>query len=311
MLFARRRWHVWFEVRVEADAEEAELLSEFFFDLGAVSVSTQDADLDTPDEQPLYGEPGLSVPNVWTHNVLTALFSPPATDQGVLEALRDAFPDLPRQRVAILEVQETDWVKHVQEQFSPIQVSQRLWIVPSWCEAPTDPDVLVLHLDPGLAFGTGSHPTTRLCLRWLDRHPLEESSVLDYGCGSGILAIAASKLGAQRVAGVDIDPLAVQAAQSNASINGVDAVFVLPEPQAPLTAEVVVANILANPLKQLAELLCSAVQPGGWLVLSGILEDQANAVAEAYRLASHGQILLKVQDTEEGWVCLVGQRLAQ
>jgi ribosomal protein L11 methyltransferase len=299
---------MWFELRVEADAQEAEWVAEFCFDLGAVSVSTQDADQDTPDEKPLFGEPGLEHPNVWTHNVLTALFAPPHTPDQVLASVREAFPALPRSRVAILEVEQTDWVRHVQEQFTPIQVTQRLWIVPSWCADPTDAAACVLRLDPGLAFGTGSHPTTRLCLRWLDQHPLQHARVLDYGCGSGILAIAAAKLGAQRVAGVDIDPMAVQAAKANALSNGVEAHFWLPGDEPVPQADIVVANILANPLKELAPLLAASVAPGGWLVLSGILSEQAPSVIATYQSATQNELHLAIEAEEEGWVCLVGRR---
>ncbi len=298
---------MWFEVRIEAEAEEAELLAEFCFDLGAVSVSTQDADIDTPDEVPIFGEPGIELPNVWRHNVLTALFSPPFSPEQVLSAVYEAFPELPRSRFTILEVEETDWVKAVQDQFTSIQVTPTLWIVPSWCERPQDPSACVLSLDPGLAFGTGSHPTTRLCLRWLERQPLQGACVLDYGCGSGILAIAAAKMGASRVGGVDIDPLAVQAAQANAEANQVVASFRLPEDQPIRQADIVVANILANPLKELAPRLVESAVSGGWLVLSGVLEEQAPAVIEAYRRASKGRLLLQIGEQEEGWVCLAGQ----
>ena len=301
---------MWFEVRIEAEAELAELLAEFCFDLGAVSVSTQDADMDTPDEVPLFGEPGIELPNVWRHNVLNALFSPPLSPDQVLTALYEGFPELPRSRVTILEVAETDWVKAVQNQFTSIQISATLWIVPSWCERPQDPTARVLSLDPGLAFGTGSHPTTRLCLRWLERHPLQGSTVLDYGCGSGILAIAAAKMGAARVGGVDIDPLAVQAAQANAEANQVQACFRLPEDQPISGADIVVANILANPLKELAPRLLGSMGPGGWLVLSGVLQEQAPAVVEAYHRASDGTLSLQIVETEDGWVCLAGQLLA-
>jgi ribosomal protein L11 methyltransferase len=200
-------------------------------------------------------------------------------------------------------VAEQDWVRLTQSQFEPIPISPRLWIVPSWHQAP-DPVALNIRLDPGLAFGTGSHPTTRLCLRWLDEHIAGRESVLDYGCGSGILAIAASKLGAGKVWGVDIDPQAVESARHNGVQNNVDASFYLPEHAPRQQADILVANILTNPLKAMAPLLTGLVRPGGRIVLSGILDSQAKEVQAVY--SAGFEFELPAQD--EGWCRLAGTK---
>jgi ribosomal protein L11 methyltransferase len=196
-------------------------------------------------------------------------------------------------------------VQLTQSQFDPIRVSDRLWIVPSWHEAP-DPDALVLVLDPGMAFGTGSHPTTRLCLEWLERTVSPDASILDYGCGSGILAIAAAKLGAGDVLGVDIDLQAVEAARLNAERNAVSARFEDSAKEIKGQFDIVVANILSNPLKALAPAICAHVNRGGRLALSGILVEQTDDLIAAYA----PYIALEVADTREGWVCLTGTRAA-
>jgi ribosomal protein L11 methyltransferase len=205
----------------------------------------------------------------------------------------------------IAEVAEQDWVRLTQSQFDPIRVSARLWIVPSWHASP-DPTAINIILDPGLAFGTGGHPTTRLCLDWLDRHMSPGCSVIDYGCGSGILAIAAAKLGAARVRGVDIDAQAVQSSRYNAQRNCVIAEFSDANEPPPEPADVVLANILSNPLIALAPLLARLTLPGGTLVLSGILPLQAAEVAHEYRTWFH----IGPPATDEGWVRLSGTRLS-
>jgi len=204
----------------------------------------------------------------------------------------------------IREVADQDWVRLTQDQFDPIRVSARLWIVPSWHDIP-DPTAINIILDPGLAFGTGSHPTTRLCLDWLDRHMTSSCSVIDYGCGSGILAIAAAKLGAARVQGVDIDPQAVLSSRDNAKRNAAIARFSDVNDAPPDPADIVLANILSNPLKVLAPLLAQLTVPGGTLVLSGILQPQAADVAEAYR----SWFAIEPPVVDEGWVRLSGTRL--
>jgi ribosomal protein L11 methyltransferase len=198
-------------------------------------------------------------------------------------------------------VAEQNWVQLTQSQFDPIRVSERLWIVPSWHESP-DPAAINLILDPGMAFGTGSHPTTRLCLEWLERNVSASASLLDYGCGSGILAIAAARLGAGRVAGVDIDPQAVESARANAERNGVKALFA--DSAQPVAGEydLVVANILSNPLRVLAPAICAHVRSGGRLALSGILREQAEEIIGIYAQ----WLPMSVADTREDWVCLSG-----
>ncbi len=201
------------------------------------------------------------------------------------------------------EVAEQNWVQLTQSQFDPIRVSDRLWIVPSWHVAP-DPEAIVLVLDPGMAFGTGSHPTTRLCLEWLERTVSTDISILDYGCGSGILAIAAAKLGAKDVLGVDIDLQAVSAAKSNAALNNVSARFEDSTREIKGQFDIVVANILSNPLKALAPAICAHVRPGGRLALSGILTEQSDDLIEAYS----PYIPLSIADSRDGWVCLAGNK---
>ena len=295
-------------------AETAEPLGDALLDLGALSVTVEDDAAGGYDENPLYGEPGLS-PEVqaWDRSAVTALFNPDIDASGSAEfipelliALKEAgFHLSPPQEKT---VEEQDWVRLTQSQFAPIQIGERIWVVPSWHEAPTDPNAICLAVDPGLAFGTGSHPTTHLCLLWLEQNShLQNQSLLDYGCGSGILAIAAAKLGCNPVIGTDIDPQAMVAARSNAEINNTVIRFVLPNENAPeLAAEtkydIVMANILANPLQVLAPALVNKVRAGGQIVLSGVLARQADEV-----IATYSQWLkLSVWKESEGWVCLQG-----
>ncbi len=294
----------WFNLVVDSDAEYAEALSEALLELGALSVDLLDADADTPDEQAIFGEPGEPPPGVWQHNLVSALFG---NDQDVSAILRNAsaiigLTQLPAHRIETLD--DNDWVRLTQSQFEPIPISPRLWIVPTW-HTPSDPDAINIVLDPGLAFGTGSHPTTRLCLRWLDEHLQGGEHVLDYGCGSGILAIAAVKLGAAKATGVDIDPQAVIASRDNAIANRVtDISFFLPNDAPPASYDLVVANILTNPLRMLAPLLASATRQGGHIVLSGILEQQAQDVMNIYRQWFD----LDAPIFENGWSCLSGRK---
>jgi ribosomal protein L11 methyltransferase len=201
------------------------------------------------------------------------------------------------------EVEEQDWVRLTQSQFDPIPIGERIWVVPSWHDAP-DPDALVLELDPGLAFGTGSHPTTRLCMEWLEQSVAPNQSVLDYGCGSGILAILAKKCGANPVYGIDIDPQAVESARHNSERNRAEVAYGLPEDCPAGEFDIVIANILSNPLKLMASMLSSKVKPGGRLALSGILARQADEVARVYQQ----WIDIAVWREHEGWVCLTGTR---
>lgn len=289
----------WQRVSLRVPARDAERLSDALLDAGALSVDVADASAGTADEQPLFGEPGAAPAVAWADNVVTALFAPELDARAVVRA---ACADADVRAEPIVEtVEEQDWVRLTQDQFAPIRVSGRLWIVPTWRE-PVDPEALNLRLDPGLAFGTGSHPTTRLCLRWLEAHLATGHSVIDYGCGSGVLAIAAKLLGAGSVTGVDIDPQAIVASRANAAMNGVAARFELPEEFAPAPADVVVANILSNPLRMLAPLICGLARSGGAVVLSGILSAQRDLVGDAYR----PWLELAPAQEEDGWVCLWG-----
>ena len=287
---------------VNADAAYAESLSDALFELGALSVDIHDADADTPQEQAIFGEPGEPTASLWSHNGVTALF-PAETDVSVIlqEACTAAgLATIPQHQITPL--QDNDWVRLTQSQFDPIRISERLWIVPTW-HTPVDSHAINIVLDPGLAFGTGSHPTTRLCLRWLDENIMGGESVLDYGCGSGILAIAAMKLGAGNAYGVDVDAQAVQSSRDNALANQVTAEFSLPDDTLQ-PYDVVVANILTNPLKMLAPLLASATRQGGRIVLSGVLSEQAADVMSVYSQWFN----LNPAVMEDGWACLSGSK---
>ena len=291
----------WHSISFLSDAAQAEPICDALMEAGALSASIEDADAGTPDEKPQFGEPGSVNTPGWTRSCIVALLE---IDADVDLLLAEAFAAVGLPVVSAYEldtVEEQNWVQLTQSQFDPIRVSDRLWIVPSWHEAP-DPGAVNLILDPGMAFGTGSHPTTRLCLEWLEREVQAGDSVLDYGCGSGILAIAAARLGAAHVAGVDIDPQAVEAARANAERNEVIAQFA--DSAAPVAGEydLVVANILSNPLRVLAPAICAHVKSGGRLALSGILREQADEI-----IAIYAQWLpMTIADTREDWVCLSG-----
>jgi ribosomal protein L11 methyltransferase len=290
------------ECVLEVARDDAEALSEALFDLGALSVSVEDADADTPEEQPLFGEPGHEPTRLaWNRSRVVALLAEDADPALLVAAAANEINLSPLPAYTVREVEEQDWVRVTQSQFEPIHIGEHIWVVPSWHDAP-EPDAVVLELDPGLAFGTGSHPTTRLCMEWLEQHVHPGERTLDYGCGSGILAIVAKKLGAGETVGVDIDPNAVEASRYNAERNHVEATFALPDDAPEGTFDLVVANILSNPLKLMAAMLCARVRPGGRLILSGVLERQAEEVAAAYA----STIPLTVWRARDGWVCLHG-----
>ncbi|AMU15957.1 MULTISPECIES: 50S ribosomal protein L11 methyltransferase [Burkholderia] len=292
------------ELVVELAREHAEALSDALLDLGALSVSVEDADADTPDEQPLFGEPGL-VPDrtAWQHSRVVALLSADHEPAVLLAAAANEIGLAETPKFVVREVEEQDWVRLTQSQFEPIPIGERIWVVPSWHDAP-DPDALVLELDPGLAFGTGSHPTTRLCMEWLEQSVKPGQSVLDYGCGSGILAILAKKCGANPVVGIDIDPQAVESARQNSERNRAEVTYGLPDACPDGEFDIVVANILSNPLKLMASMLASKVKPGGRIALSGVLARQADEVAAVYAR----YVDISVWREHEGWVCLAGTR---
>jgi ribosomal protein L11 methyltransferase len=285
----------------DAAAGDAERWADALLDAGALSVDASDANAGTADETARFGEPG-SVVAAWPVTRLTALFDSNVDIASALERLGKELGSPPL-RHSIDRVPDTDWVRETQAQFVPMQASERVWIVPSWCE-PVAANAINLRIDPGLAFGTGSHATTRLCLRWLDNHLVRGADLLDYGCGSGILAIAAAKLGAGEVCGVDVDMQAVLASRANADANAVNVWFGSPDALRADAFDVVVANILANPLELLAPLLAGRVRADGRIVLSGILDAQASQVAAAYAR----WFTIEVWAREEGWVALAGSR---
>lgn len=300
----------WISLAVQTDNLHAENLSEAMLELGALSTDIHDAAIGTEREQPLFDEPGESSGGFWFESELTALFPPHVDVPSIMESAAQAaqLPTLPDYSVTYVE--EQDWVRLTQSQFNPIQISPRLWVVPSWHQIP-DPASINLILDPGLAFGTGSHPSTQLCLAWLDENLKGGEDVLDYGCGSGILAIAALKLGARRVVGVDIDSQAVTASRQNAALNQCNeteleffTVRDAENAQKEAWADVVVANILANPLIMLAPILSNATRQGGQIVLSGILIEQAEDVIKIYRQWFD----MHIARVDAGWVLLTGTR---
>jgi ribosomal protein L11 methyltransferase len=277
---------------------------------GALSVSVEDADEGTQAEQALFGEPGMEpAEQAWERSRVVALADAEADHAGLVETAcaacsmhADAWP------FSLRPVAEQDWVRLTQSQFAPIHIGKNIWVVPSWHDAP-DPDALILELDPGLAFGTGSHPTTRLCMEWLESQALNNLGVLDYGCGSGILAMVAKKLGASQVDGVDIDPQAIESARANSERNACTVAYFLPEDfglSHPTTRyDVVVANILSSPLKLMAPMLTGRITAGGAMVLSGVLARQADEVIAAYA----PYLTLSVWAEHEGWVALSGRKV--
>jgi ribosomal protein L11 methyltransferase len=292
-----------FELNLLCPEARVDVLSEALEALDALSVSVEDADAETEHEQALFGEPGMPPPkDGWQRSKMVALFAKEeeAQEAAVLLAAQDFFESC--QILSIAAVPDQDWVRLTQSQFAPVEITPEFWIVPTWHEPPAQARE-VIRLDPGLAFGTGTHPTTRMCLRWIATHAVTSQRVLDYGCGSGILAIGAAKFGASHIDAVDIDEAAVTSTELNAQANGVELNAGLPE-LAQGTYNTVLANILATPLKVLAPLLCSHVQAGGHLVLAGILERQEEELIQAY--APH--LTLKVADREDGWILMTAQR---
>lgn len=294
-----------FELRLMSPERLVEAVSDALQELDALSVSVEDADAQTDAEQALFGEPGMPPPKEgWQRSRLTALFEKSEQAQHALTVLQaqDFFAGC--EVLGTQPVPEQDWVRLTQSQFAPVEITPEFWIVPTWHEPPAQAKVLI-RLDPGLAFGTGTHPTTRMCLRWIARHTGDSAlkRVLDYGCGSGILAIGAAKSGAQQVDAVDIDDAAVASTVLNAQANHVSVQTGLPD-LVKADYQTVLANILATPLKVLAPLLWSHVAPQGHLVLAGILERQAAELQQAYAPYCR----LEVADTEDGWILMTAQR---
>ena len=292
-----------FELVLLCPEGQVEILGEALEALDVLSVSVEDADAQTPAEQALFGAPGMPPPkDGWQRSRMVALFDRQAQADEAADLLQaqDFFAGC--QLLGVRRVEEQDWVRLTQSQFAPVEITTEFWIVPTWHEVPPQARQMI-RLDPGLAFGTGTHPTTHMCLRWIATHGLQGQRVLDYGCGSGILAIGAAKYGAQQIDAVDIDEAAVSATRLNAEANGITLNAGLPG-LAQGVYQTVLANILATPLKVLAPLLCAHVAPGGHLVLAGILERQAEELQQAYA----PWLALEVSDALEGWILMTARK---
>ena len=293
------------ELSLTVRAEQQPSVEDALEELGALSITLRDADAETPDEQAIF-EPGVGELPLWPTITLNALFEADADQRGLTEALGDLLPWLEPTQLAFAPVEDQDWERAWMDQFQPMPFGRRLWIYPWNIEPPTDDDLVVVRLDPGLAFGSGTHPTTALCLEWLDSLDLAGKSVTDFGCGSGILAIAALKLGAMSAVGVDNDPQALTASVDNAERNAVAdrlAVF-LPEDFDGAPADVFVANILAGPLGELAPTFAAAAKPGAPFAISGILDGQQDEL-----LARYGEWFDELRvDKREDWVRISGRR---
>jgi len=292
-----------FELALMCPEDRVEPVSDALDALDALSVSVEDADAQTDAEQALFGEPGMPPPkDGWQRSRMLALFATEsgASEAATLLAAQDFFTGC--RVLGVKQVPDQDWVRLTQSQFAPVEVTPDFWIVPTWHEVPAQARQII-RLDPGLAFGTGTHPTTRMCLRWIAQHPGALGRVLDYGCGSGILAIGAAKYGAADIDAVDIDEAAVTSTRLNAESNNVRLQAGLPDQAAGLY-QTVLANILATPLKVLAPLLCAHVAEGGSLVLAGILERQAEELKAAYA----PYVKLDVSDCEDGWILMTATR---
>ena len=289
-------------VRFDVEAAVADRWSDRLLETGALSVDAADPRADTVDEAAVFDEPGMAGERWWPTVRLTSLLES-GTDPATFMSRAAALAEGPVPAYETFSVADRDWVQATQAQFAPLRIESDLWIVPTWC-APPNPDAVNVMLDPGVAFGTGSHPTTRLCLAWLRANVQRGRSVLDYGCGSGILAIAAARLGAASVTGVDIDPQALRASAANATQNGVDVEIVHADALLDGRFDIVIANILANPLRLLAPALAAHTATGGAIALAGILASQAADVCAAYARWFN----LTVWRGEDGWALLSGRR---
>jgi ribosomal protein L11 methyltransferase len=292
----------WLSLKIAAQDNTADLISDTLMEQGALSAIIEDANADTLDEQPIFGEPGDPPPGIWQQNLVSALFDEGVDVQKVMADLA-RLTKLPSLHYTTEVIQEQDWVRATQSQFDPIKITDNLWIVPTWHSAP-NANAINIVLDPGLAFGTGSHPTTHLCLAWLSQTVKKDQSVLDYGCGSGILAIAAKKLGASKVVGTDIDAQAIQASLYNAEQNAVQASFYHANDYQTEEYDIVVANILSSALSVLAPALAKSCKSGGKIALSGILKEQAEAVSAIYAPWFDMQAPVYM----DAWVLLTGSK---
>ena len=295
----------WIEISGPVKGAAADAIADALLEAGALAVDVADLNAESDAEQPIFGEPGMALTQRWADSRIAALFEGDAsTDE--LATLWNSLRAEDADNLGPHEfrvVPETDWVRATQAQFEPIEITPNLWIVPTWCEPP-QPAAINLRVDPGLAFGTGTHPTTRLCLQWLSDLPLAGNTVLDYGCGSGILAMAASALGAANVFGVDIDPQAIETARFNTEANGLHVTYAVSDCKLDQQYDVVVANILAGPLTVLAPAICAHVKSGGQLALAGILAPQIERIQAAYA----PWIAMTVTAERDGWVRMTGTR---
>jgi ribosomal protein L11 methyltransferase len=291
----------WWQFSLNCQASELEQVEQLMQDLGALSLSLADA-----GDEPIY-EPLPGTTPVWRQSIVTATFDAATSAEVLYQRISSAMPAHLVSSLRQHSLQEQDWEQAYRQHFQPIQCAPDLWIVPSWSEPP-DPDATIIKLDPGLAFGTGSHPTTALCLGWLAANGAKGMRVIDYGCGSGILSIAAFKLGAERVNAVDIDEQALCASEANLRMNGIDSERVslaLPEDMEREAADLLMANILAGPLMELADRFAGLLRPGGKILLSGILKSQLEDIQLAYRPSFR----LDPPKSREDWVCISGQRI--
>jgi len=295
----------WLELSLTARASEQAAIEAALQDLGALSITLADANVDTPDERAIF-EPGVGETPLWNDLVLQALFDADADRAGLVLALADLVPGIEPAHIAFREVADQDWTRAWLDTFKPMRFGRRLWIYPWNVDAADDSDAIIVRLDPGLAFGSGTHPTTALCLEWLDGVDLSGKTLIDYGCGSGILAIAALKLGAAHAIGVDNDEQAIAASRDNAQRNGVSEQLDLYLPQhfPQMQSDILVANILAGPLGELAPVFAQSLKSGGALALSGILDGQQEEL-----LARYAEWFDELRATErDGWVRIDGTR---
>lgn len=291
----------WLQLKFETDPQHAENLSELLEATGACAITMQDA-----ADQPLFEPPPGATP-LWKQILISGLFAADADIKTILADIAQSLGEIPLPVWTINPLEDKDWVRAWMDNYQPMCFGKKLWIVPSTF-SPPDAEAVNILLDPGLAFGTGTHPTTAMCLRWLDAHPPEKQTVIDYGCGSGILAIAACKLGASSALAIDNDPQALLASHNNACLNGVDDRIraYLPNNRPAQLTPLLLANILAGPLCQLAPQFAASVQPDGHIVLSGIIESQVDELIKRYS----PWFTIKVYQQEEEWICLHGSRNA-
>ncbi len=297
----------WLLLKIQANEQNADLISDALMSIGALSASIEDANAETPAEQAIFGEPSSAdiqfpPPGIWQQNIVTAMFDENTDIKQIISALK-LTTKISQFHYSTEAIADQDWVRATQAQFDPIKITDKLWIVPTWHVAPNN-DAINIVLDPGLAFGTGSHPTTHLCLQWLTEQTLNKKSVLDYGCGSGILAIAAKMLGASPVSGVDIDLQAIVSSNYNAQQNQVEIEFFDANAFTHQTFDIVVANILSSALMVLAPVLAKCCKTGAKLALSGILEPQSEALIARYSEWFN----MDAAQQKDAWILLTGTK---